>query len=73
MAFIAPNLSAIVGSDVAARLMGTAGGLTALSKIPSCNLQVLGVKRKTISGFSSARQDLHMVYHRSYIVPYHVS
>lgn len=37
---IAPNLSAAIGSEVAARLMGVAGGLIALSTMPSCNIQV---------------------------------
>jgi U4/U6 small nuclear ribonucleoprotein PRP31 len=37
---IAPNLSAAVGSEVAARLMGVAGGLMSLSKMPACNVQV---------------------------------
>jgi len=40
MNFIAPNLSAIVGTSIAAQLMGTAGGLMALSRIPACNIQV---------------------------------
>jgi hypothetical protein len=37
---IAPNLSAAIGSEVAARLMGVAGGLMTLSKMPACNVQV---------------------------------
>ena len=37
---IAPNLSAAVGTEIAARLMGVAGGLTSLSKMPACNVQV---------------------------------
>ena len=45
MAFIAPNLSAIVGSNVAAKLMGAAGGLTKLSKMPSNNISLLGRSR----------------------------
>lgn len=52
MAFVAPNLSAIVGASIAAKLLGAAGGLTKLSKIPSCNVLVLGQKRTTLSGFS---------------------
>ena len=40
MAFVAPNLSAVVGSTTAAQLMGGAGGLLALSKVPACNLPV---------------------------------
>eukprot|EP00877_Chromochloris_zofingiensis_P012740 jgi/Chrzof1/771/Cz01g28080.t1 len=56
---IAPNLSAAIGSEVAARLMGVAGGLIALSTMPSCNIQVLGAKRKNLAGFSSATVQPH--------------
>ena len=38
---IAPNLSTAVGTEVAARLMGVAGGLINLSKMPACNVQVV--------------------------------
>lgn len=50
MTFIAPNLSVIVGASTAAKLVGLAGGLTRLSKIPACNLLVLGAQKKTLSG-----------------------
>ncbi|KAF7149583.1 hypothetical protein RHSIM_Rhsim02G0120300 [Rhododendron simsii] len=49
MGYIAPNLSAIVGSAVAAKLMGTAGGLSALAKMPGCNVQCLGAKNKKLA------------------------
>ena len=39
MAFIAPNLSAIIGANIAAKLLGAAGGLTNLSKV-SVRLQL---------------------------------
>lgn len=52
MAFIAPNISLIVGASTAAKIMGVAGGLTKLSKMPACNVLVLGQQRKTLSGFS---------------------
>ncbi len=42
MTKVAPNLSAVVGSEVAAKLMGVAGGLLALSRMPACNVQVRG-------------------------------
>lgn len=42
MTFIAPNLSQIVGASTAAKLMGVAGGLTNLSKMPACNILLLG-------------------------------
>ena len=37
---IAPNLSQAVGEEVAARLIGVAGGLHELAKMPACNVQV---------------------------------
>ncbi|KAI4461187.1 pre-mrna splicing factor prp31 [Holotrichia oblita] len=52
MAFIAPNISNIVGASIAAKMMGLAGGLTKLSKIPACNVLLLGQQKKTLSGFS---------------------
>lgn len=52
MAFIAPNLSVIIGASTAAKIMGIAGGLTKLSKMPACNVLVLGQQKKTLSGFS---------------------
>ncbi|XRB11423.1 U4/U6 small nuclear ribonucleoprotein PRP31 [Pseudoscourfieldia marina] len=54
MAGVAPNLSAIVGTEVASKLMGAAGGLLALSRIPACNIQVLGAKKRSLAGFSNA-------------------
>lgn len=53
MSFIAPNLSVIVGASIAAKLMGIAGGLTALSKMPACNVEMLGSSKKNLQGFSS--------------------
>lgn len=53
MTFIAPNLSIIVGASTAAKLMGMAGGLTNLSKMPSCNILLLGAHKKVLSGFST--------------------
>lgn len=62
MGYIAPNLSAIVGSAVAAKLMGTAGGLSSLSKMPACNVQLLGAKKKNLAGFSTATSQFHVGY-----------
>ena len=56
---IAPNLSAAVGTEIAAQLMGVAGGLLHLSKMPACNVQVLGAKRKSLAGFSSPTAQPH--------------
>merc|ERR1712226_1542343 len=54
MSFIAPNVSTIVGASTAAKIMGVAGGLVNLSKMPSCNIQLLGSQKKTLSGFSTS-------------------
>jgi U4/U6 small nuclear ribonucleoprotein PRP31 len=42
MNLIAPNVSAIVGTRVAAKLIAAAGGIVELSRIPSGNIQVMG-------------------------------
>uniref|UniRef100_A0A673AU03 U4/U6 small nuclear ribonucleoprotein Prp31 n=1 Tax=Sphaeramia orbicularis TaxID=375764 RepID=A0A673AU03_9TELE len=65
MSFIAPNLSIIVGASTAAKIMGIAGGLTNLSKMPACNLMLLGAQRRTLSGFSSTSLLPHtgFIYH----------
>ncbi|KAK7259363.1 hypothetical protein RIF29_24970 [Crotalaria pallida] len=62
MGYIAPNVSAIVGSAVAAKLMGTAGGLSALAKMPACNVQLLGAKKKNHAGFSTATSQFRVGY-----------
>ena len=40
MNVLAPNLSAIIGTTTAAKLLGVAGGLNGLAKMPSCNVHV---------------------------------
>jgi U4/U6 small nuclear ribonucleoprotein PRP31 len=59
MAFIAPNLSAIIGANIAAKLLGAAGGLTNLSKMPANNISLLGQQKKVAQGFSTATQLPH--------------
>ena len=53
MNHIAPNLCCMIGSRIAAQLVGLAGGIIALSKIPACNLQVIGQEKRNLSGFSN--------------------
>ncbi|KAH7521675.1 U4/U6 small nuclear ribonucleoprotein Prp31 homolog [Ziziphus jujuba] len=62
MGYIAPNLSAIVGSTVAAKLITAAGGLAALAKMPACDVQLLGDKKKNPAGFSTATTQSHAGY-----------
>eukprot|EP01051_Picozoa_sp_SAG22_P015657 SAG22_NODE_2079_length_3040_cov_1.415845_2_plen_376_part_00 len=45
MTRFAPNISVLIGASLSARMIGLAGGLTALSKIPSCNVQVRATVR----------------------------
>lgn len=59
MNVLAPNLSAIVGTTTAAKLLGVAGGLNALAKMPSCNVHLLGAQKKLALGFSTATQRRH--------------
>ena len=40
MSVIAPNVSVLCGSRIASRLVGMAGGLEVLAKIPACNIRV---------------------------------
>ena len=57
MTLIAPNLSAVIGIRVATKLLGVAGGLNALSKIPACNIGLLGAPKKAATiatGLSTA-------------------
>ncbi len=59
MHVVAPNVTAILGHSLAAQLVGLAGGLMALCRIPACNVQVLGQERKALSGLSSRSTQLH--------------
>ena len=59
MQSIAPNLSAIVGTSIAAQLIGVSGGLEALAGMPSCNVQVLGKKYHALAGFSGRANNRH--------------
>lgn len=62
MTFIAPNVSVIVGASTAAKLLGIAGGLSKLSKMPACNVLVLGAQKKVLSGFSKVTMLPHTGY-----------
>ena len=51
---LAPNVTALLGAPVAAQLVGIAGGLTQLSRIPACNVLVLGAKKRALGGLARA-------------------
>ncbi len=46
---IAPNVTALVGSTIASLLLVSTGSLESLSKVPSCNLQVIGKETESKS------------------------
>ena len=48
MNVLAPNLSAIVGTTTAAKLLGVAGGLNGLAKMPACNAHVSSESRSPL-------------------------
>jgi U4/U6 small nuclear ribonucleoprotein PRP31 len=63
MESLAPNVCAIVGPTLAARLLGLAGGIGELANLPACNLQVLGqLKHSALSraGLSTYHTRPHM-------------
>lgn len=62
MSFVAPNLSAVVGSAVAGKLIGAAGGLSALAGMPACNVQLIGFEKNDLAGFSTATSQLRVGY-----------
>jgi len=53
MRTVAPNLTVIVGTQVAAKLIGAAGGLHKLASLPSTVLQVIGSKKKAVGGMAN--------------------
>lgn len=55
----APNLVALVGGVVAAKLIAYAGGLRSLAEMPSGNVKVLGKAKKALVGTSSRTTRLH--------------
>jgi U4/U6 small nuclear ribonucleoprotein PRP31 len=63
MTAIAPNVCAIVGSAIAARLLIEAGGLSALACTPANIVQLLGQKTLgTLGGFSTTAHRPHTGY-----------
>ena len=53
MTKLAPNLSAIIGARTATKLLGMAGGLSSLSRQPSCNMHLFGAQKKVALGLST--------------------
>lgn len=47
-------MTAVLGAQLAAKLLADAGSLRALSRVPACNLPALGAHRRQLAGQSSA-------------------
>lgn len=63
MKFYAPNLSALIGTNIAAKLISIAGGLTNLARTVSGNVQALGIAKKgSLNGMSTATSLTHVGY-----------
>lgn len=50
----APNLRALLGTDVAEKLIATAGGLKELASISACNIKLLGAREEKLAGSSTS-------------------
>ena len=48
---LAPNLTHLVGPSLAALLVGMAGGLADLARVPACNMTVMGQEKRYLGGF----------------------
>ena len=58
---LCPNLTALLGPTVAAKLVTTTGGIAELAKTTSNNVLVMGSQRINLEGFSTAGK-IHMGY-----------
>ena len=53
---ISPNLSAILGTEVGARILARAGNLTNLAKMPASTIQVLGAEKALFRSLKTGSQ-----------------
>ncbi|GAA5996703.1 U4/U6-U5 snRNP complex subunit PRP31 [Rhodotorula paludigena] len=59
---LAPNISAIVGTQTATKILGIAGGLHGLSRIPHSNIYLLGAVKRANTGFSTASHSVDRLH-----------
>jgi nucleolar protein 56 len=69
MHIVAPNLQALVGTAVAARLISHAGSLTNLCKYPASTIQILGAEKALFRALKtkSNTPKYGLIYHSSFI------
>ncbi|KAL6041331.1 snoRNP complex protein nop56 [Balamuthia mandrillaris] len=66
---IAPNLSTLIGEQVAARLISHAGSLTNLAKYPASTVQILGAEKALFRALKTRGNTpkYGLIFHSSYI------
>ncbi|CAK82027.1 unnamed protein product (macronuclear) [Paramecium tetraurelia] len=62
MKYIAPNVSALIGTQLASKLMAAAGGIEKLANMPAGNIQVMGSVKKNMLGMSRAMHNRNTGY-----------
>ena len=69
MSSVAPNLAALIGDVVAARLISHAGSLTNLAKYPASTVQILGAEKALFRALKtkSNTPKYGLIYHSSFI------
>jgi len=69
MAVVAPNLSALIGDSVAARLISKAGSLTNLAKCPASTVQILGAEKALFRALKTKGNTpkYGLIYHSTFI------
>lgn len=69
MATVAPNLSALIGETVAARLIQKSGSLTSLAKCPASTVQILGAEKALFRALKTKGNTpkYGLIYHSSFI------
>mmetsp|Transcript_11954 Transcript_11954/g.24319 ORF Transcript_11954/g.24319 Transcript_11954/m.24319 type:complete len:555 (+) Transcript_11954:171-1835(+) len=69
MSIVAPNLSALIGDTVAARLISKAGSLTNLAKSPASTVQILGAEKALFRALKTKGNTpkYGLIYHSTFI------
>ncbi|KAG9527104.1 Nop-domain-containing protein, partial [Aureobasidium melanogenum] len=69
MSIVAPNLAALIGETVGARLISKAGSLTNLAKYPASTVQILGAEKALFRALKTKGNTpkFGIIYHSSFI------
>jgi len=69
MSVVAPNLSALIGDTIAARLISKAGSLTSLAKAPASTVQILGAEKALFRALKTKGNTpkYGLIYHSTFI------